>query len=101
MKLMSCNLECIKTSLARFYVTRSACKQVLYGYFSTKPEAYIRIIKSANEVVESSVFFRDSLQLMNPCFFPRFHFSSQLCRRRWRVTKLAQLISLCFVTKRL
>lgn len=55
MKLMSCKVECIKTSLARFYVTRSACKQVLYGYFSTKPEAYIRIIKSANEVVESSV----------------------------------------------
>ena len=60
MKLMSCTVE-IKTSLARFYVTRSACKQVLYGYFSTKPEAYIRIIKSANEVVESSVFFRGFL----------------------------------------
>ena len=100
MKLMSCIVECIKTSLARFYVTRSACKRVLYCYFSTKPEAYIRIFKSVNEVVECSVFFRGSLQLMNPCF-PRFHFSSQLCRRRWRVTKLAQLISLCFVTKRL
>lgn len=59
--IMSCKVECIKTSLARFYVTRSACKQVLYGYFSTKPEAYIRIIKSAKEVVESSVFFRGFL----------------------------------------
>ena len=47
--------------IARFYVTRSACKQVLYGYFFTKPEAYIRIITSANEVVESSVFFRGFL----------------------------------------
>ena len=61
MKLMSCKVECIKTSLARFYVTGSACKQVLYGYFSAKPEAHIRIIKSANEVVESSVFFRGFL----------------------------------------
>lgn len=73
MKFMCCTVECIKTSLARFYVTRSACKQVLYGYFSTKPEAYIRIIKRANEVVESSVFFRGSLQLMT-LFLSTFSF---------------------------
>lgn len=75
MKLMSCTVECIKTSAARFYVTRSACKQVLYGYFSTKPEAYIRIIKVpakwSKVLFSSGVFFavNESLFLSTFSFF--------------------------------
>lgn len=76
MKLISCKVETVKTPLARF-LRDSACKQVLYGYFSSKHEAYIRIIKKGNEVVESSDLCRGFLcsLIINPCFFPRFHFS--------------------------